>query len=101
MCGLPVKEAAKSRGKPKAVTGKEAIVIIEGSEFVEDDGEVVASDPLGLVEGDAVEVWPTDSRFNHKDRGRLVRLCGREVATESRAEGGRQCGYKPPGMGSR
>jgi hypothetical protein len=96
-----VRDAAKTRGKPKTVTGKEAVAIIEGSGFAESERDVEAGDPLELAKGDMVEVWPTDSGFNHKDRGRLVSLCGREVVIESRTEGGVEVRVHAPRHGFR
>ena len=95
------RESAKTCGKPKTVTGKEAVAIIERSEFVEVEGEVEAGDPLGLAKGDTVEVWPTDSGFNHKDRGSLVSLCGREVVIESKTEEGTTVRVHAPRHGFR
>lgn len=96
-----VREAAKRAGKAKTVTGKEAVAIIEGSEFAEAEGGVEAGDPLGLAKGETVEVWPIDSGFSHKDRGRLVGLCGREVVIESKTEGGKMVRVHAPRHGFR
>jgi hypothetical protein len=96
-----VRDAAKAKGKAKTVTGKEAVAIIEGSEFAESEGDVEVGDPLELAKGDMVEVWPTDSGFNHKDRGRLVSLCGREVVIASRTEGGVEVRVHAPRHGFR
>lgn len=99
--GQSVKDAAKSAGKPKTITGKEAVAIIEASDFAEREGEVDAQDPLGLAKGDLVEVFPTDSGFNHKDRGRLVSLTLAEVVIDSKTEGGKDVRVHTPRHGFR
>lgn len=74
-------EAAREAG-PKAVKvkGSEVLEYITGkAKFAESIGEVDANDPLGLKAGDEVEIWPHDSGFSHKDRGRLVTLTPNEV----------------------
>jgi hypothetical protein len=96
-----VREAAKRAGKPKTVSGKEAVAIIEAAGFAEAEGAVDAGDPLELARGDEVEVWPIDSGFNHKDRGSLVRLCAREVVIESRTAGGKTVRVHAPRHGFR
>lgn len=56
--------------------------------FPEPEGDVEANDPSGLEKGDEIEVWPIDSGFNHKDRGRLLKLDGKEVVVEGKTERG-------------
>ncbi|CZR60496.1 uncharacterized protein PAC_10392 [Phialocephala subalpina] len=80
--------AAKEAGKPKTVKGPEAREIIQGSGFAESEGQVERSDPSGLRKGTTVEVWPTDSGFNHKDRGVLVGLTEKEIVVEGEMEDG-------------
>jgi hypothetical protein len=99
--GQSVKDAAKSAGKPKTIIGKEAVAIIEASDFAEREGEVDAQDPLGLAKGDLVEVFPTDSGSNHKDRGRLVSLTLAEVVIDSKTEGGKEVRVHTPRHGFR
>lgn len=96
-----VREAARVAGKAKTVSGKEALGIIEASGFAEGEGEVDAGDPLGLKRGDVVEVWPIDSGFSHRDRGRLVGLGAGEVVVESRTEGGKVVRVHAPRHGFR
>ena len=60
---------------------------VTSADFAEElwvDGD----DPLGLTEGQDVEVWPTDTGFRHKDRGRLVGLTGNEVVIEVQSKVG-------------
>ena len=42
------------------------------------------NDPSGLKKGDVIEVWPIDTGFNHRDKGRLVKLDGAEVVIEGK-----------------
>lgn len=81
--------AAKSSG-PKVVTlkGPEAVSFVSDANLAESGGHVDAADPLGLGEGQEVEVWPIDSGFNHHDRGRLVSLTPDEVVLASRTKTG-------------
>ena len=61
------------------------------ADFDEDEGEVDASDPLGLKKGQDVESWPIDSGFKHHDRGRLVSLTSKEVVLASQSKiGGKE-----------
>lgn len=80
--------AAKKMGKPKTVKGAEAREIIKGSGFAEVEGQVEGSDPSGLKKGTVVEVWPTDSGFNHRDKGTLIGLTGKEIVVEGKMEDG-------------
>ncbi|EHK98465.1 hypothetical protein M7I_5709 [Glarea lozoyensis 74030] len=73
---------AQKAGKPKTIKGAEALRISSDGEFAEAEGEVDGNDPLGLKKGQEVEVWPVDSGFSYKDRGRLVGLDGNEVVVE-------------------
>lgn len=77
-----VKEAGQKMGRPKTVKGEEAVRIVMEGGFVEEVGEVEALDPSGLKKGEEVEVWPTDTGFNHKDRGSLVKLDREEIVVE-------------------
>lgn len=77
--------AAKKAGKPRTIKGPEAVAIIEKAGLAEESCGVDEMDPSGLRKGDEVEVWPTDSGVNHRDRGRLVGLNGREIVVETRS----------------
>lgn len=81
--GLPKVEQGK-------VSGEEAKgLILGGGGSAGGDGsvEVDATEPvvkaLGLKKGDEVEVWPTDSGSNHRDKGKLVGMSKREVVWET------------------
>ena len=58
-------------------------------------------DPSGLRKGEMVEVWPIDSGFSRKDRGRLVGLSTREVVIEGRTEDGKEVRIHAPRHGFR
>jgi hypothetical protein len=96
-----VKAAATKRGKPKTVKGDEAASTVGASEFAEQEGQVDSEDPLGLKKGDTVEVFPTDSGSNHKDRGLLVALNGKEIVVESKTREGKTVRVHAPRHGFR
>ncbi|KAF4548287.1 Hypothetical protein D9617_29g006630 [Elsinoe fawcettii] len=50
-----------------------------------EEGEV-HPDPLELKKGQEVAVWPIDTGFNHKDKGRLVALSKEEVVLAIKAK---------------
>ena len=54
--------------------------------FVDTNTRVDESDPLGLKKGQDVEVWPIETGFSHRDRGRLVALTAREVVLEGQTK---------------
>jgi hypothetical protein len=93
--------AAKKAGKPKTVKGPEALKIIEEADFAESEGEVDGNDPTGLKKGEEIEVWPIDSGFSKRDRGRLVALDGREIVVDSKTEGGKHVRIHAPRHGFR
>jgi hypothetical protein len=41
-----------------------------------------ASMGTGLQAGDEVDIWPVETGFRHKDRGRLVKLDGAQMVIE-------------------
>ena len=80
-----ISAAKSSAPKPVTLKGADAVNFVTKAEFAEPDGQVDDSDPLALKRGQDVEVWPTDTGFKHRDRGRLVALTMKEsvVATQS------------------
>jgi hypothetical protein len=82
---LAAKAAAAVTKAPK-INAEEALSIVEKGIFLEEEGDVESGDPSGLSKGDEVEVWPIDSGFNHKDRGRLVKLDGGEIVVEGKTK---------------
>lgn len=83
-----VKDAAKKHGKAKSISGEEALKLVGGSGFRENEATVDGNDPTGMKKGDEVEIWPIDTGFNHKDRGSLVGLTDKEIVVESRTKKG-------------
>jgi len=96
-----VKAAATKAGKPKTLQGTEAVNQISKSDYAEPESLVDASDPTGLKKGQEIEVWPSDSGFNHKDRGKLVGLSGKEIVIESKTQTGQIVRIHAPRHGFR
>ena len=80
--------AKSSAPKPTTLKGAEAVRYVTQAGFSEPEGDVDASDPLGLEKGQDVESWPIDSGFRHHDRGRLVSLTSKEVVLASQSKVG-------------
>ena len=83
-------ESAKARApKPPTLKGEEAVQYILQADYIADEGAIDPKDPLGLKKGQDVELWPTDTGFTHKDRGRLLSLTKDEVviAVQSQVDG--------------
>ncbi|KAI1761638.1 hypothetical protein GGR53DRAFT_19945 [Hypoxylon sp. FL1150] len=82
-----VEEKRAQLGDPKTVKGDEAATRIVGAPYAEEEGEVVAADPVvaaeGLEKGESVKLWPTDWGFLHKDSGRLVSVDKSEFVIET------------------
>jgi glutathione S-transferase len=96
-----VKEVMRGNGKVGKVGGKEAVKEIGEAEWAEKEASVDEGDPSGLKKGEMVELWPIDSGFNRKDRGRLVGLSTREVVIEGRTEEGKEVRIHAPRHGFR
>ena len=70
--------------------------------YVEDEAGVDPKDPLGLEKGQDVEVWPTDTGFKHRDRGRLISLTKDEVVIAEQSKvGGKEIRVHAPRSGFR
>lgn len=93
--------AMKKNGAATKISGAEAVKVVGNGEWAEEEGSVDESDPIGLKKGDTVEVWPTDSGFSRKDRGRLVALSTREVVIEGKTKDGREVRIHAPRHGFR
>jgi hypothetical protein len=93
------KAAAKTR--PKSLKGPEAMKQISSSDFAEAEGKVDGNDPTGLKKGQEVEVWPIDSGFSHKDKGKLVALSTDEIVIESKMQDGQTVRVHTPRHGFR
>jgi hypothetical protein len=76
--------------KPTRVKGPEVAEYMKTAKFAEAVGEVDVNDPLGLRVGDVVEVWPIESGFSHKDRGKLLSLTPREVVISKTMRSGEE-----------
>lgn len=84
------KEARAAAPKPTSLKGTDAVQRISRAAFAESNLAVDKSDPLRLEAGDEVEVWPTDSGFKHKDRGRLLKLSVNEVVIAVQSQTGKE-----------
>ena len=82
--------------KPTALKGADALRRIGEAALAENVLTVDKRDPLHLEAGDEVEVWPTDSGFGHKDRGRLLKLSINEVVIAVKAENGQEVHLHTP-----
>ena len=83
-----VTAAKSSSSKPTTLKGAEAIEHIIQADYVDSEQSVDSNDPLGLKEGQEIEVWPLDSGSSHHDRGRLVALTSNEVVLASQTKMG-------------
>ena len=83
-----VSAAKSSSPKPTTLKGAEVLRHIIQADFVDSQKSVDSNDPLGLKEGQEIEVWPLDSGFRHHDRGRLVALTSDEVVVASQTKMG-------------
>ena len=90
------KAARAAAPKPTSLKGTDALQRITHAAFAETDLAVDQSDPLRLEAGAEVEVWPTDSGFKHKDRGRLLRLSANEVVIAVQSETGKEIHLHTP-----
>jgi hypothetical protein len=80
--------AAKSKmPKPTSLKGDAASQRVLGATFAEGQHTVDANDPLGLLPGQDVEVWPTDSGSRHRDRGSLIGLSEDEIVIAAGSNG--------------
>lgn len=96
-----VREAMRGNGKVVKVSGVEAARAVGNAKWAEVEAGVDEGDPSGLRKGEMVEVWPIDSGFSRKDRGRLVGLSTREVVIEGRTEEGKEVRIHAPRHGFR
>lgn len=80
-----IKAARAAAPKPTTLKGGDALERIITSNFADEDLSVDEQDPLALKKGDEIEVWPIDTGFRHKDRGRLIGLNDEEVVLSVKA----------------
>ncbi|ETN44717.1 uncharacterized protein HMPREF1541_10387, partial [Cyphellophora europaea CBS 101466] len=81
----------KIQGEVKLVGDEEAVEQLLEADYAEAEGEVDRTDPLGLEKGQVVEIWPTDSGSDHRDKGELVSINVKEVVLEPEVPGGKGC----------
>ncbi|KAF2007497.1 hypothetical protein P154DRAFT_614838 [Amniculicola lignicola CBS 123094] len=73
-------QARKARQpKPERLGGSAVESMTESTSAQPESTTIISDDPLGLSEGDAVEVYPTDYGFTHKDHGSIIGLTSNEV----------------------
>jgi hypothetical protein len=75
-----VRAAKTAVPRPTTLKGPDAAKFVLDAEFADAASGVDPEDPLGLTEGMEVELHPTDSGANNRDRGRLVALTASEVS---------------------
>jgi hypothetical protein len=81
-------KAAKAKApKPTSLKGDAAAERVHNAHFAEKDLHVDTADPLELKQGQEVEIYPTDSGSNHKDRGKLVGLTEDQVVLSVQSKG--------------
>lgn len=81
-------KAKESAPQPDKIDGADAVKQILGSGFVSDKELKVEEDPEGLKEGQEVEMYPIDTGYSRRDRGKLVLLNSHEVAVQAKSEQG-------------
>lgn len=75
-----VTSASDNGPRPIQLDGATAAKQIFEAGFAEEEGNIAASELLKtLRKGDQVELFPTDSGFNNKDRGKLLSLAEDEI----------------------
>jgi len=83
-------KAKRSQPRAVRVKGQEVAEYMKTARFAEAVGEVDANDPLGLLAGDVVDLFPIDSGFNNKDRGKLLSLTPSEVVISKTMKSGEE-----------
>ncbi|OQN95790.1 hypothetical protein B0A48_17980 [Cryoendolithus antarcticus] len=91
-----IKDAATKAGKPTKVKGEDAVAFVKSAEYSDKESAVDSSDPLGLKEGQEVQVSPTDSGTSYKDHGKLVKLTRDEVAIAVKTDDGSEVRIHAP-----
>ena len=82
-----IEKAKEDAPTPPELEGKDAIEKTLKSGFNEENTKVV-NDPLGLKEGDLVDMHPIDTGYNQRDSGKLVLLNSFEVAVSTKSQQG-------------
>jgi len=77
-----VKDAKGKAPKPATLKGDAAAKRVLNANFAEPGLDVDTTDPIRFKKGDEVEIWPIDSGFTARDRGRLVGLSNEEFVLQ-------------------
>lgn len=88
-----IERAKQYSPKPKELEGSVAVEQTLKSPMntsVDSAGDklTVEPDPCGLKQGMEIEMYPIDTGFGRRDRGRLVHLTSAEVAVSAKSEKG-------------
>lgn len=94
-----LKAAKASSPETTSLKGEAAVQQVTQAEFAEGEGEVDGRDPVGLKKGQEVELWPTDTGFKHRDRGRLMGLTKDEVVIAVKTKVGEEVRIHAPRTG--
>ncbi|KAH8820903.1 hypothetical protein F5884DRAFT_65739 [Xylogone sp. PMI_703] len=94
-----IRKAVAAHGQTKRLEIEEVLKTVSSASFAEDEVSVEEKDPLGLKKGQLVEVWPTDSGFNNKDRGVLIGLNWNEAVIEIKTRDGHSLRLHAPRHG--
>lgn len=81
-----VKSGRSKIPRPTRIDGETAAQRVFNAKYADSDIGIDTKDPLGLNKGDLVQVWPTDSGFNHRDEGRLIGLSQDEIVISIQTE---------------
>lgn len=76
---VAISAARTAHPPPTRIDGEQMLRLVLNSRYAEPMGEVDETDPVALMKGQIVEVWPTDSGMNHRNEGILVALNVNEV----------------------
>jgi len=80
-----VQKATDAAATPPELEGKDAIARVLKAEFNEKNLKVEA-DPVGLKDGDLVDMHPVDTGYNARDSGKLIALNSHEMAISTMSE---------------
>lgn len=82
-----IEQAKKDAPTPTELSGDDAVTKVLGSNFQDADRELkVQADPTGFQQGEEVEMYPIDTGYNSKDKGRLVGLDAHEAVLQARSQ---------------
>lgn len=96
-----IKDIEASTSVSSDVKGKDVLEYVQNASFAEAGGDVDKDDSLGLNQGEAVEVYPIDYGYSHKDRGELLSLTSDEVVITKRTTTGDEIRVHAPRWGYR